>query len=244
MSRKGTELDSLELELRTVFLIPTPFERSLLADSQLVWCHENRVALEVIGFGPVLAAARTSQILSEMPGLEVYLIGIAGKYPHRDDLEIGEAYCFNSVQQYGVGVGDGDEHESATSLGWGMFLTKEGGSISEVIEFNDDLPAALSHHRCDGKLVTVPTASRNPKSCMIKSSRVPDAAAEDMEGYGVAVASRLHGRKVKIVRGLSNVAGERDKSTWECESAMRAAFRLASQWCSHQDFSEENEDSK
>jgi len=47
--------------------------------------------------------------------------------------------------------------------------------------------------------------------------------AEDMEGFGVALACRLHCIPLATVRGLSNVAGDRRHAGWEVERALRAA---------------------
>jgi futalosine hydrolase len=51
--------------------------------------------------------------------------------------------------------------------------------------------------------------------------------AEDMEGFGVALACRLHGVPVDIVRGISNTVGDRDKARWRVETALEAAAAVA-----------------
>ena len=51
--------------------------------------------------------------------------------------------------------------------------------------------------------------------------------AEDMEGFGVALACRLGGVPLGIVRGISNDAGDRDKSRWQIPAALTAAAELA-----------------
>jgi len=44
-----------------------------------------------------------------------------------------------------------------------------------------------------------------------------------MEAYSVAVAARLHGVPLTVVRGISNLAGDRDHSRWRMTEALQAA---------------------
>jgi hypothetical protein len=50
-----------------------------------------------------------------------------------------------------------------------------------------------------------------------------DADAEDMEAYGCAAACALAGIPLMVLRGISNVRGERDKSQWRIADALKAA---------------------
>ena len=58
------------------------------------------------------------------------------------------------------------------------------------------------------------------------SERFPGAAAEDMEGFGVALACALHGVPLSIVRGISNAAGQRAPAHWRISPALAAARTL------------------
>ena len=59
--------------------------------------------------------------------------------------------------------------------------------------------------------------------------RYPEAVAEEMEGFGVAMACRLAGVPLRIVRGISNHAGNRNLAEWQIEEALAAAAELASE---------------
>jgi futalosine hydrolase len=48
-----------------------------------------------------------------------------------------------------------------------------------------------------------------------------------MEGFGVAFACALARVPCTIVRGISNVVGERDKRNWRIPDALAAARTLA-----------------
>ena len=47
-----------------------------------------------------------------------------------------------------------------------------------------------------------------------------------MEGFAVALACRLAGVPLLIVRGISNTAGDRDTIRWQIEAALAAAAHL------------------
>ena len=51
----------------------------------------------------------------------------------------------------------------------------------------------------------------------------PAAAAEDMEGFAVALACRLACVPCTIVRGISNTVGDRDTTRWQTTAALEAA---------------------
>ena len=48
-----------------------------------------------------------------------------------------------------------------------------------------------------------------------------------METFGAALAARLAGVPLHAVRGISNVAGDRDKDRWLVEPALMAAASSA-----------------
>ena len=47
-----------------------------------------------------------------------------------------------------------------------------------------------------------------------------------MEGFAVAVACRLAGVPLKIIRGISNHAGDRQHSRWKITEALLSAAAL------------------
>ena len=57
--------------------------------------------------------------------------------------------------------------------------------------------------------------------------RYSGALAEDMEGFGVALACQLAGTPCWIVRGISNQVGDRDPAHWRIPAALTAARRRA-----------------
>jgi futalosine hydrolase len=215
--------------LRHLILVPTEIERRrldpILAPAAAQGC---RVAL--CGFGPVAAAARTAQLLAEHAPERVLLVGIAGRVA--ECLAVGAAYHFDRVACFGVGAGSGGEFMPAGAMGWPQWpgdaddaTPARGGQIGD--EIGDLMPCSVGG-RAD-LLLTVCAAAANAEDVRLRTQAFPDATAEDMEGFAVAFACRLRGVPVGIVRGISNTAGDRDKSHWQVAAAVEAAGRLALQ---------------
>jgi len=187
-----------------------------------------RVAL--CGFGPVAAAARTAQLLAEHAPKRVLLVGIAGSLDER--LPVGAACHFDRVACFGVGAGSGDEFVPAGTMGWHQWPgDADGTSPPSGVQIGDeigDLMPCSVGGRAD-LLLTVCSAAANPEDVRLRKQSFPAATVEDMEGFAVAFACRLRGVPVGIVRGISNMAGDRDKSHWQVAAAVEAAGRLALQ---------------
>jgi futalosine hydrolase len=59
------------------------------------------------------------------------------------------------------------------------------------------------------------------------AGRHPDAVAEGMEGYGVAVAATQAGLPFAEVRAISNPVGPRDRGAWRLREALDALTAAA-----------------
>lgn len=203
----------------TLLLFPTQLERERFADQGGL---PTGLALdELCGFGPIAAAARASQLLARLQPARVVLIGIAGSYdPER--LPIGTAWEFSGVALHGVGVGEGREFRGPPALGFPQWPAAEPADHVE-----DRI--ALRHGEgaeCDaGLLLTTCAASDSLEQAALRRSGFPDAVAEDMEGFGVALACSLERTPLRIVRGISNRVGDRDPSSWRIPAALAAARR-------------------
>ena len=206
-----------------LLLIPTKFEKKQIQaalddlSGQAANASSIDLTVETCGFGPVVSAAQTTRLLIQHKPDQVLLLGIAGSLD--EGLKVGAAYRFSSVGCHGVGVGEGDQFQTSEQMGWKQ-------SINSVPIEN---PIQLSGAQETRQLLTVCAASENTTQAQIKRKLFPDAVAEDMEGYSVALACQIQGVKLIIVRGVSNAAGVRDKSKWQVAPAMKAAFELSRQ---------------
>ena len=204
-----------------LLLIPTEFERKFIAPTieKFQAQSDPELVIELCGFGPVVAAARTAALLSQYQPDQVVLIGIAGGY---GDAEPEKAYGFSSVGCYGIGVGTGASFQTAEKIGWSHWAgDQQTDQIGDVISLGDQQPT--------NQLLTVCAASENQSDVSQRRASFPDAIAEDMEGFAVAAACRLAKTPLTIIRGVSNVAGDRDKSNWKIKEAMIAAWEMAEQ---------------
>ncbi|MEU7238752.1 futalosine hydrolase [Streptomyces sparsogenes] len=79
-----------------------------------------------------------------------------------------------------------------------------------------------------GAVLTVSTVTGSAGRATELLRRHPRAAAEAMEGFGVAEAAAAHGVPVLEVRAISNTVGPRDRAAWrigEALDALAGAFR-------------------
>ncbi len=101
---------------RCLVLIPTASELQHLPQHFLEVVERNDSVIELCGFGPIVAAARTAELIAQLRPSQVVLCGIAGTM--NEELQIGSAYNFGAVACYGVGVGFGPQYRGAAQVGW------------------------------------------------------------------------------------------------------------------------------
>ena len=202
----------------TLVLIPTAVEQQHLA---LQPDFGKDAIYELCGFGPVAAAASTAHLLAQHKPDRVVLLGIAGTlYPR--GLPIATAAVFPSVTLDGVGVGTSSDFISATDLGFHHSKASATDHADPLGQLTLETPASTAA----GHLVTCCAASASPYEARQRRERFPEAVAEDMEGFGVALACRIAGIRVTIVRGISNEVGNRDRELWQISDALAAAWAI------------------
>lgn len=207
-----------------LILIPTELERRFLSQ----WSHgfdrrgdcddvSNRsVVMQLCGFGLVAAAARATHLIELHRPNRVILIGIAGALG--PSLPVGTAVEFGSVVVDGIGVGFGDNFQNAAAMGWSHWHDpSSSATIGDRIELQ----------KVGGpELLSVCAASADARHAAVRHEAYCHAVAEDMEGFAVAMACQLLQVPLRIVRGISNVAGNRDFKTWQVDSALQQAAHL------------------
>ena len=185
--------------MQRLLLVPTELELRFLAPPGALGPIEHA---ELCGFGPVAAAARTAALLAERRPERVVLVGVAGTYD-ATAAPIGSALAIDRVAI--------DGFEGAGFDPWpGVGTTLE-----------------LRSSTAPRTLVTVLAPSSSAVEAAGRRRRHPGAIAEDMEGYGVAVACAIARVPLAIVRGVSNEAGDRNTRGWRIREALAAARELA-----------------
>lgn len=200
-------------------LLPRLAEQSRDGDSGLQVC-----GLQVCGFGAIAAAARTGLLIARYRPQRVLLIGIAGGY-EISKTPLGSAVRFEQVACHGIGVGAGEQFVTASELGWPQFC---GGDAEPELGDRITLDSTfVSGIRSVGLLLSCCAASSSREEAEQRRRLFPEAVAEDMEGFGVAMACALAGIPLQIVRGISNQVGDRDPKHWRIAEAISAAVDLA-----------------
>jgi futalosine hydrolase len=203
----------------TLLLLPTELERARFAE--LGGLPQGFALQATVGFGPVAAAARTAALLERLRPARAVLLGIAGAFD-LDRHPLGSALELGSVALDGVGAGEGPAFLGPGELGFAQWPALPDGSPAV-----DRLPLApLDPGAEPALLLTVCAASASAEERARRRARFPQAAAEDMEGFGVALACALAGVPLAVVRGVSNEVGERDKRRWRVGPALAAARAL------------------
>lgn len=202
-----------------LILIPTEPELRILKPLLPQSWIEQPDVVQLCGFGMVAAAARTAMLVERLQPSQVVLIGIAGTLT--DALAIGQAQQFFSVAGYGIGAGTGAEFLTAGQMGWQHWDKCGDILISGAAGVHDPADSQAA------QLVTVAAASAGSADVSQVRRCFPQACAEDMEGFGVALACQLANVPWKIIRGISNRAGNRDPKKWKIKEALTAAAALA-----------------
>ena len=190
---------------QTLVLVPTEME---MRTAFRYLPNPERVQLS--GFGPVSSAIATAMHLGTGKYDRVVLLGIAGTYDN-SQLPVGSACTFERVACYGIGAGEGDDFQTAHELKFETeppFFDLQAGGQAEPL------------------LVTVTSAAASRVEVQRRRHKFEQAVAEDMEAWGVAAAACRFELPVTVIRGISNIAGDRDHGRWEIEPALRAGSEL------------------
>ncbi len=211
-----------------LILIPTPTEHEILEPLLQPHIQQVGVTLHLCGFGPVSAAARTSQLIAQHSPGRIILTGIAGAIG--PTLSVGSATMFEEVACFGVGAGSGDDFQSASDLGWHHWDSDVAGgprsTLGDVLPLRSPVGGNSEQHGEPRQLLTCCSASGCSEDVALKTRHFPNAIAEDMEAFGVAMAAALMNVPVDVVRGISNNAGDRRLSRWKIEESLENAAEL------------------
>ncbi|QLG42423.1 futalosine hydrolase [Paenibacillus sp. E222] len=143
--------------------------------------------------------------------------GIGGGFPGRAD--VGSLVVADAMVAADLGSQTPDGFLSVDELGFG----------SSRVAADAVLAARLRHELqraglavSGGTAVTVSTATGTAETAAELLRRVPDAAAEGMEGFGVATAAQQFGLPALELRAISNAVGPRDRDAWRIKDALDA----------------------
>jgi futalosine hydrolase len=214
----------------TLVLVPTRVEMKRIEG----YLDAGSASLALAGFGPIAAAARSAELIARVAPRRVLLLGVAGSFDERR-WAVGSAACFESVAVTGIGLGEGADHRPASELGFLQWPgeTSMSGPAGKAIAERLPLccaPAQGTDITRLPLLLTSCAASADEAEAKQRRQRFPQAAAEDMEAFGVALACALAGVPLSVLRGCSNAVGRRGPGHWKLEPALEAVGLAARAW--------------
>jgi futalosine hydrolase len=178
------------------------------------------------GVGAVNAAYTLTRFLEREPARAVIVCGIAGAYPRafsEGDLGIGSVVCAESECYGDLGADSPAGFLDLQALGFP--LIKGAEPLYNV------LPMQIFPAPRRSRFVTMNTCTGDDETARQLEART-GGAVESMEGAAIAHVATLFGIPVGEIRGISNRAGNRDRSTWRVPEAATAAQQALLAWMS------------
>ncbi|MBQ1042116.1 futalosine hydrolase [Micromonospora sp. C32] len=185
---------------------------------------DKTVTVVPVGVGPAVAAAATARLLAlaeaaGRPYRAVVSAGIAGGFADR--VPVGGTVLADSSVAADLGAESPGGFIPVEDLGMPPELLGGGRTVPTDPGLLAGLRAALPGATV-GTVLTVSTVTGTAASTAALAERHPDAVAEAMEGYGVAVAAAQAGVPFAELRTVSNPIGPRDRSAWRMREAFAA----------------------
>lgn len=170
-----------------------------------------------VGAGPAAAAAGTAAALAAGSYGCVVSAGIGGGFPGK--AAVGALVVASELIYADLGAETPEGFRSADELGFGRVAYPADPGRAERLAAG---LAAAGLPVSTGPVLTVSTATGTAATAASLAARVPGAAAEAMEGCGVAAAAAARNLPVLEIRAVSNPVGPRDRAAWRIGEALDA----------------------
>ncbi len=182
----------------------------------------DQVDVLLAGVGVAEAAMNTTKAILAAHYDLVISMGIGGGFEGIAD--VGSIVVASEMIAADLGAESEEGFISLEQLGLGKTKISTGKQAHHLYE-------ALIHNKTSahwGPILTVSTVTGSQKTASNLAKRIPGAAAEAMEGFGVAVAAQSSDIPVIEIRAISNSVGPRDRSSWKIKEALQALTRACS----------------
>ncbi|GLZ57022.1 futalosine hydrolase [Micromonospora sp. NBRC 107095] len=199
------------------------------ADAVRAGLTDRTVTVTPIGVGPAIAGAATARLLAlaeaaGRPYRAVVSAGVAGGFTGR--AEVGDTVLGTASIAADLGAESPDGFIPVDELGMPPALLGAGSRVPADAGLLATLRAALPT-ATTGPVLTVSTVTGTAAGTDELRRRHPEAVAEAMEGYGVAVAAAQAGLPFAELRTISNPIGPRDRDAWRLREALAALTAAA-----------------
>lgn len=202
--------------------------------------YNKEVAYAVSGMGKTNAAHAATILLEKYSPELIILFGIGGAYPS-SGLEVGDVVIAEKEIYGDEGVLLDDGFHDTEFIGI-PFLKKSNKKYFNEYPLDmklaakviDSLQATFCASRFTlkyGYFITVSTCTGTRKRALELEKR-HNAICENMEGAAVAQVCAIYGVPLLEIRGISNIAEDRDKGNWDlklaadnCQKAVTAIIK-------------------
>ncbi|MDZ5783956.1 futalosine hydrolase [Marinococcus luteus] len=178
---------------------------------------EDAWEVQVGGVGAAQMSVRTSLLLAEHDYDLVINAGIAGAFP--DKAWLGDIVAASEIVAADMGAETEEGFAPLEKLGLGptRFPTEKKYTPELIRRLAEQGISAVEAPVLSVSTVTGTQAMVNQRAFLYE-----DAAAEAMEGYGVAAAASYFGIPVMEIRAISNEVGPRDRDAWNIPGALNS----------------------
>lgn len=170
------------------------------------------------GVGPAAAAAATATALARTPYDLVVSAGIGGGF--HPTAPVGSLVVANRIVAADLGAETADGFVPVRELGFGTNAFDVDSALADRAAeaargVLGDVAVTV------GTVLTVSTVTGSAARAAELTRRHPQAAAEAMEGFGVATAADAAQVPCCELRTISNPVGPRDRDAWRIPDALR-----------------------
>ncbi len=186
---------------------------------QEIWQFRHKnicYTLASVGIGAINAAANSAVLISQKNFSEVWMTGCCGSY-HQDikqgDVIVAQEEIYGD---YGIKGSQGWQSPENFSFSFLKIQDKKYWHRfpCKTRKFSIHLPYRIHY----GSLLTVSTVSGTKKVADILKKRF-EALGENMEGAAVAQVATSYNKPFIEIRGVSNMAGDRNHKHWRMDIA-------------------------
>ncbi|MFC5471378.1 futalosine hydrolase [Cohnella suwonensis] len=180
---------------------------------------DSRFVTIAAGVGPAAAAVTAASALARDPGRYRLVVsaGIAGGFAGQ--VPVGSVVVASESVAADLGAETPDGFVSVDELGFGSSrLPVDGAMAARLTEKLRESGIGVRL----GPVLTLSTVTGTAATAAELAERYPGAAAEAMEGYGIAEAARRFDVPFLEIRAVSNAVGPRDRSAWRMGDALAA----------------------
>lgn len=184
-----------------------------------------RVRIAVLGVGKTNTALGLTALALQHRPRAVLQTGIAGAYPNAF-LPVGSAVCAGEEHDLDAGLLRSDGPLGMAALGFGLAPWADPPRDDRFpVDAAWSEPFARASGMPPQPFATSDAVSGDLDVADEREAR-SDAALESMEGAAAAQVCLRLGLPFAEVRGVSNVAGQRDAVSWDARAALSACERV------------------